>query len=119
MALSDEDVREILRIIDESQLSELHLTTERFELHVVRGWTSGDTTDWPSEKTRGGQSVVSPGAPVGPGRAPAGATTPGAAGGRGDLVGEASGPAAAGGRGLAEEEASADGVAANGESGDR
>jgi acetyl-CoA carboxylase biotin carboxyl carrier protein len=37
MALTDEDVREILRIIDESDLSELRIDTEGFSLHVVRG----------------------------------------------------------------------------------
>jgi acetyl-CoA carboxylase biotin carboxyl carrier protein len=37
MALSDEDVREILRIIDESDLTELRLDTEGFSLHVVKG----------------------------------------------------------------------------------
>jgi acetyl-CoA carboxylase biotin carboxyl carrier protein len=37
VALSDEDVREILRIIDESDLTELRLETEDFSLHVVRG----------------------------------------------------------------------------------
>jgi acetyl-CoA carboxylase biotin carboxyl carrier protein len=37
MALSDEDVREILRIIDESDLDELHIETEGFSLHVHKG----------------------------------------------------------------------------------
>jgi acetyl-CoA carboxylase biotin carboxyl carrier protein len=37
MALSDEDVREILRIIDESDLTELRLQTDGFSLHVVKG----------------------------------------------------------------------------------
>ena len=37
MPLSDEDVREILRIIDESELSELRIDTEGFSLHVVKG----------------------------------------------------------------------------------
>jgi len=37
MALSDEDVREILRIIDESELDELRIETEGFSLHVRRG----------------------------------------------------------------------------------
>jgi acetyl-CoA carboxylase biotin carboxyl carrier protein len=37
MALSDEDVREILRIIDESPLRELKIETDGFSLHVVRG----------------------------------------------------------------------------------
>ncbi len=36
MALSHEDVKEILRIIDESDLDELRIETEGFSLHVVR-----------------------------------------------------------------------------------
>ena len=36
MALSDEDVREILRIIDESPLRELRIETEDFALHVLK-----------------------------------------------------------------------------------
>jgi len=41
MALTDEDVREILRIIDETQLDELRLDTDGFSLHVRRGGASG------------------------------------------------------------------------------
>jgi acetyl-CoA carboxylase biotin carboxyl carrier protein len=41
MPLSDEDVREILRIVDESELAELHIETEGFSLHVVRGDRAG------------------------------------------------------------------------------
>lgn len=37
MALSDNDVREILRIIDESELDELRIETEGLSLHVLRG----------------------------------------------------------------------------------
>ena len=37
MPLSDEDVREILRIIDESDLAELQIETEGFSLHVRKG----------------------------------------------------------------------------------
>jgi acetyl-CoA carboxylase biotin carboxyl carrier protein len=37
MALDDDDVREILRIIDESDLSELRVETDGLSLHVVRG----------------------------------------------------------------------------------
>lgn len=37
MALSDEDVREILRIIDESDLDEVRVETRGFKLHVLRG----------------------------------------------------------------------------------
>jgi acetyl-CoA carboxylase biotin carboxyl carrier protein len=41
MALSDDDVREILRIIDESPLDELKIETEGFSLHVRRGGSPG------------------------------------------------------------------------------
>jgi acetyl-CoA carboxylase biotin carboxyl carrier protein len=37
VALSDEDVREILRIIDESALEELRIETPAFSLYVRRG----------------------------------------------------------------------------------
>ena len=37
MAIDDDDVREILRIIDESDLAELRIETEGLSLHVVRG----------------------------------------------------------------------------------
>jgi acetyl-CoA carboxylase biotin carboxyl carrier protein len=37
MALSDDDVREILRLIDESELDELRIETQGLSLHVVRG----------------------------------------------------------------------------------
>ena len=36
MPLSDDDVREILRLIDESDAEELHVETEAFLLHVER-----------------------------------------------------------------------------------
>jgi acetyl-CoA carboxylase biotin carboxyl carrier protein len=44
MPLSDEDVREILRIIDESDLTELRLETEGFSLHVVKGGRDAEAT---------------------------------------------------------------------------
>jgi acetyl-CoA carboxylase biotin carboxyl carrier protein len=118
MALSDEDVREILRIIDESQLSELHLTTEGFVLHVVRGGAPEKPADSPPGATRGGESAVSPGAPVGRGRGTVEATTPDPAGARGHVVGEAIGASAAGGPGRTEEEASVVPAAADRESAD-
>jgi len=37
MPLDDDDIREILRIIDESELDELRVETEELSLHVVRG----------------------------------------------------------------------------------
>jgi acetyl-CoA carboxylase biotin carboxyl carrier protein len=36
MGLTDDDVREILRIVDESDLDELRIDTEGFSLHVLR-----------------------------------------------------------------------------------
>jgi acetyl-CoA carboxylase biotin carboxyl carrier protein len=52
MALSDEDVREILRLIDESELDELRIETLEFKLHVLRGaraTPAGETTEEPAE----------------------------------------------------------------------
>ena len=40
MPLDDDDVREILRIIDESELDEIRIETEGLSLHVVRGGTA-------------------------------------------------------------------------------
>jgi acetyl-CoA carboxylase biotin carboxyl carrier protein len=39
VALSDDDVRDILRLIDESDLDELLIETDGFKLHVLRGGT--------------------------------------------------------------------------------
>ena len=36
MALTDDDVREILRLIDDAELTELRIETEGLSLHVVR-----------------------------------------------------------------------------------
>lgn len=36
MGLTDDDVREILRIVDESDVGELRIETEGFSLHVLR-----------------------------------------------------------------------------------
>jgi len=45
MALSDDDVREILRLIDETELRELRVETEGLSLHVVRG-EAAPTEPW-------------------------------------------------------------------------
>jgi acetyl-CoA carboxylase biotin carboxyl carrier protein len=37
MALDDDDVREILRLIDESELDEIRIETDGLSLHVLRG----------------------------------------------------------------------------------
>jgi acetyl-CoA carboxylase biotin carboxyl carrier protein len=49
MALSDDDVKEILRLIDESDLDELLIETDGFKLHVLRG---GAGTQAPTPETR-------------------------------------------------------------------
>ena len=41
--LSDDDVREILRLIDESELDELRIETDGFSLHVLRGGAGPST----------------------------------------------------------------------------
>jgi acetyl-CoA carboxylase biotin carboxyl carrier protein len=51
VSLSDEDVREILRLIDESDLDELHIETEGFSLHVSRGTPAGDAS-WARQRQR-------------------------------------------------------------------
>src|ERR1700687_3665637 len=48
MALSDEDVREILRIIDESALEELKIDTAEFSLHVRKGPGRGGAIPQPA-----------------------------------------------------------------------
>jgi acetyl-CoA carboxylase biotin carboxyl carrier protein len=53
MPLSDDDVREILRIIDESDLSELRLDTEGFSLHVVKGKRRLDAPEVAATGARG------------------------------------------------------------------
>ena len=47
MPLSDEDVREILRIIDESDLAELQIETEGFSLYVRKGGGDAEASDRP------------------------------------------------------------------------
>src|SRR5436305_5925321 len=57
MALSDDDVREILRIIDESDLAEIKVETSGFSLHVRR--TSGDASSGSTRASTGDQEDVS------------------------------------------------------------
>jgi acetyl-CoA carboxylase biotin carboxyl carrier protein len=45
MPLSDDDIREILRLIDESDVAELRVETEAFSLHVVRGEAADRDTE--------------------------------------------------------------------------
>jgi acetyl-CoA carboxylase biotin carboxyl carrier protein len=49
--LSDQDVREILRLIDESDLDELLIETEGFKLHVLRGAAAEVVSPHPTPDT--------------------------------------------------------------------
>ena len=51
MALSDDDVREILRIIDSSPLREIRVETDGFSLHVVKDGSEPDPEPAPRPKT--------------------------------------------------------------------
>jgi biotin carboxyl carrier protein len=55
MALSDDDIREILRLIDEAELAELRIETEGLSLHVVR---RGAVTTEPEEERATGPAAV-------------------------------------------------------------
>jgi acetyl-CoA carboxylase biotin carboxyl carrier protein len=66
MPLSDEDVRAILRIIDESPLQELRIDTDGFSLHVLKGGAPGDATRAFAPPTSG--STQQPTAPAAPER---------------------------------------------------
>ena len=48
MALTDDDVREILRLIDENELDELRIETEGLKLHVVRRGAEAPAADAPA-----------------------------------------------------------------------
>jgi acetyl-CoA carboxylase biotin carboxyl carrier protein len=58
--LSDDDVREILRLIDESELDELRIETEGFSLHVLRGGAASSTPAPRGEEAAGEPAAVAP-----------------------------------------------------------
>jgi acetyl-CoA carboxylase biotin carboxyl carrier protein len=64
VALDDDDVREILRIIDESELAELRIETEGLSLHVVRGGAAPPPSEVPAVPAPAvvgeGVAIVSP-----------------------------------------------------------
>ena len=60
MALSDDDVREILRIIDESDLDELRVETGELSLHVVRGGAAPAAEVEPVLETGDGVTIDAP-----------------------------------------------------------
>jgi acetyl-CoA carboxylase biotin carboxyl carrier protein len=77
MSLNDDDVREILRIIDESELDELRIETDGFSLHVRKG--AAAVEDALSESVSGSTLSESASAPTAPERAPATPESPASA----------------------------------------
>ena len=66
MGLTDEDIREILRIIDESELDELLIETDGFSLHVLKGEAQGSAPSRSPQRPRGERESAPPHAPAGP-----------------------------------------------------
>jgi acetyl-CoA carboxylase biotin carboxyl carrier protein len=66
MGLTDDDVREILRIIDESELDELVIETDGFSLHVLRRGASGDASSRSPQHPRAVREEAPPNAPAEP-----------------------------------------------------
>lgn len=65
MPLSEADVREILRLIDESDVDELRVETEAFSLYVRRGETAaGEEKSAPPADDRTADGVVTISAPM-------------------------------------------------------
>jgi acetyl-CoA carboxylase biotin carboxyl carrier protein len=60
MALSDDDVREILRLIDESELEELRVERNGFKLHVVRGGAEAAPAPAPAAPARDPSTIAAP-----------------------------------------------------------
>jgi acetyl-CoA carboxylase biotin carboxyl carrier protein len=58
--LSDDDVREILRLIDESELDELRIETEGFSLHMLRGGAGPSTSAPPGDAAAREPAAVAP-----------------------------------------------------------
>ena len=69
MPLNDDDVREILRIIDESDLDELRIETDGFSLHVRKGEGTGEDARSGSDREESLPDRAPP--PAAPERAPA------------------------------------------------
>jgi len=64
MALNDDDVREILRLIDDAGLDELRIETEGLSLHVVRGGAAPPAEPLPARPEPGSSRAASTPAPA-------------------------------------------------------
>jgi acetyl-CoA carboxylase biotin carboxyl carrier protein len=62
MGLTDDDIREILRIVDESDVAELELETESFSLYVRRGSAPGTAPSRSVQRPRTVREDASPSA---------------------------------------------------------
>jgi acetyl-CoA carboxylase biotin carboxyl carrier protein len=62
MGLTDDDVHEILRIVDESNVAELELETENFSLCIRRGSAPGDAPSRSVQRPRTVREDASPSA---------------------------------------------------------
>jgi acetyl-CoA carboxylase biotin carboxyl carrier protein len=60
MALSDDDVREILRLIDDAELDELHIETDGLSLHVVRRGSAHAVEQVAARSEHDGDKATSP-----------------------------------------------------------
>jgi acetyl-CoA carboxylase biotin carboxyl carrier protein len=79
MGLTDDDVREILRIIDESELDELRIDMRGFRLHVRRGGASPHDPAELAPPPAPAEREPAPAAPAPPPPEPAAASPNGAA----------------------------------------
>jgi acetyl-CoA carboxylase biotin carboxyl carrier protein len=60
LGISDDDVREILRIVDESQLDELRIEVEGLSLHVRRGGAQPRASAPASAPSNGATNIDAP-----------------------------------------------------------
>jgi acetyl-CoA carboxylase biotin carboxyl carrier protein len=81
MALSDDDVREILRLIDESGVDELRIDSEGLSLHVRRG--GGPPLEEPAPAPAPAAAEPAPAAPAAP---PAPASAPASSNGHAEIT---------------------------------
>jgi acetyl-CoA carboxylase biotin carboxyl carrier protein len=66
MGLTDDDVREILRIVDESDLDELSIQTDGFSLHIRRATAPAANVTPAAPQQPQGAAAATPAAPAAP-----------------------------------------------------
>lgn len=73
MPLSEDDIREILRLIDESDAEELRIETEAFSLHLLRGTAAARGAEAEAPERREAEAAAAAVAPAWTEQAPAAA----------------------------------------------